>query len=119
MSAGCHISRTIKHITLWTFPEHSDTFPSRGDMVATRRGAMPNITKRFVDAARAGRWYDERLAGFGLYVGATGTKTYFFEYRPGHGRAVAKRRISIGRHGSPWTPDQAREKAHDLAVAVK
>ena len=80
---------------------------------------MPNITKQFVDAAKPGRHYDDRLAGFGLYVGASGVKTYFFEYRPGRGRGVHKRRISIGRHGSPWTPEQARDQAHDYAVAVK
>jgi integrase len=80
---------------------------------------MPNITKRFVDGATPGRWYDDKLAGFGLYVGATGARTYFFEYRPARGRAVAKRRISIGKHGSPWTPETARAQAHEYSIAVR
>jgi hypothetical protein len=58
---------------------------------------MPSITKRFVDAAAPGRHYDDKLPGFGLYVGASGARSYFLEYRPGRGRGVHKRRISIGR----------------------
>ena len=52
-------------------------------------------------------------------VGKTGARSYFLEYRPGRGRAVAKRRISIGKHGAPWTPTQARDKALALLAAVK
>jgi integrase len=80
---------------------------------------MPSITKRFVDAATPGRHYDDRLAGFGLYVGAGGTRSYFFEYRPGRGRSVQKRRISIGKHGAPWTPQSARERALQYLAMVK
>ncbi len=79
---------------------------------------MPAITKRFVDTAEQGRHYDDKLAGFGLYVGKT-SRSYFLEYRPGRGRAIAKRRISIGKHGAPWTPTQARDKALELLAAVK
>ena len=80
---------------------------------------MPAITKRFVDTATHGRHYDDRLAGFGLYVGKSGARSYFLEYRPGRGRGVAKRRISIGKHGAPWTPTQARDKALELLAAVR
>lgn len=80
---------------------------------------MTVITKRYVDAAGPGRHYDGRLAGFGLYVGATGARSYFLEYRPGRGRGVAKRRLSIGRHGQPWTPDTARAEALRLLGLVK
>ncbi len=80
---------------------------------------MPAINKRFVDSAALGRHYDDKLPGFGLYVGKSGTRSYFLEYRPGYGRAVAKRRITIGRHGAPWTPTRAREKALELLAAVK
>ncbi|MEM9627761.1 MAG: integrase family protein [Pseudomonadota bacterium] len=65
------------------------------------------------------RHYDDKLPGFGLYVGKSGIRSYFLEYRPGHGRAVAKRRITIGRHGAPWTPTTARDKALELLAAVK
>ena len=81
--------------------------------------ASITLTKRSVDAAEPGRHYDRKLPGFGLYVGRTGTKSYFFEYRPGRGRAIAKRRIAIGRHGAPWTPEQARDKALEYLAMVK
>jgi hypothetical protein len=55
---------------------------------------MPGITKRFVDTAEPGRHYDDKLPGFGLYVGTSGARSYFLEYRPGRGRGVHKRRIS-------------------------
>src|SRR5690348_4656548 len=77
------------------------------------------LTKRAVDAAPPGRHYDDKLTGFGLYVGTTGARTYFLEYRPGRGRDVAKRRISLGKHGAPLTPDGARAKALELLAAVK
>lgn len=80
---------------------------------------MPAINKRFVDSADQGRHYDDKLPGFGIYVGKSGTRSYFLEYRPGHGRAVAKRRITIGRHGAPWTPAQARDKALAMLAAIK
>jgi integrase len=80
---------------------------------------MTVINKRFVDAARPGRHYDDKLAGFGLYVGATGAKSYFLEYRPGRGRGIAKRRMTIGKHGQPWTAEQARDEALRLLTAVK
>lgn len=86
---------------------------------------MPTISKRFVDSAEPGRHYDEALAGFGLYVGKTGTKTYFVEYRPGRGRAVAKRRYSFGKHGGVapggrvWTAEMARAEALRLLGMVK
>jgi hypothetical protein len=80
---------------------------------------MPTITKRFVDAAAPGRHYDDKLPGFGLYVGASGARSYFFEYRPGRGRGVQKRRISIGKHGAPWTPERAREKAFGYLAGLR
>jgi integrase len=80
---------------------------------------MPSITKRFVDAAAPGRHYDDKLPGFGLYVGTSGARSYFLEYRPGRGRGVHKRRISIGKHGAPWTPQTAREKAIEYLGVVR
>lgn len=78
---------------------------------------MPTkITKKAVDAAVCGdgRLYlfDTDVKGFGLQVTAAGAKTYFVQYRAGlGGRSAPKRRYTIGPHGSPWTPDTAREEA--------
>jgi integrase len=78
-----------------------------------------SLTKRAIEAAGPGRHYDDKLTGFGLYVGRGGARSYFLEYRPGRGRSVAKRRISIGAHGAPWTPHTARDKALELLAMVK
>lgn len=80
------------------------------------------LTKRFVDGAmpRDVRYtiFDRHLSGFGLRVAPSGVKTYIFEYRPGEGgRAVSKKRVTIGRVGD-ITPDQARKLAEKLKGRV-
>lgn len=79
------------------------------------------ITKRSVDALIAGPansfLWDDELRGFGVKVTPNGSKSYVFAYRLG-GREAAKKRYTIGRHGSPWTPASARSKAEALAVLV-
>ncbi|QQP89819.1 site-specific integrase [Skermanella sp. TT6] len=83
------------------------------------------ITKRIVDAARAegGRRlhvYDDVVQGFGLRVTPAGAKSYFVEYRPGTGgRNAPKRRMTIGTHGAPWTPDTARNEAVRILGLVR
>ncbi len=85
---------------------------------------MPSafITKRSVDAAQAGDrqtvLWDTDVKGFGLLVLPSGTKSYVFQYRVG-GRGARLRRYTIGRHGSPWTPDSARRRAKELAEKVR
>jgi integrase len=80
------------------------------------------ITKRAVDAvqpeARQTLLWDTRLKGFGLLVLPSGSRSYIFQYRIG-GRSGRLRRYTIGRHGSPWTPDSARKRAEDLAETVR
>jgi integrase len=74
-----------------------------------------NLTKREVDAAQPSEheWclWDQQLSGFGLRVRPSGVKTYVVTYRAGHGRQAPLRRYTIGRHGAPWTPEQARREA--------
>lgn len=106
-------------------------FPSRGYAVATqlaperRKAALPvRITKRLVDATEADAarevWaWDVELRGFGLRVQPSGHKSYVLEYRPGAGgRSAPKRRLTIGRHGSPWTPETARREAERILGLV-
>ncbi len=81
---------------------------------------MPKLTKRVVDAQTPDaerRYYvwDEQIKGFGLLVLPSGVKSYIYQYRTPEGR---ERRVTIGKHGS-LTPDEARDKAEDLRVAVK
>ncbi|MFG1280595.1 tyrosine-type recombinase/integrase [Xanthobacter autotrophicus] len=85
---------------------------------------MPKITKRVVDAtepdpARKVMVWDSDLKGFGLRVTPAGVKSYVVAYRTAHGRS---REFTIGKHGSPWSPDTAREKAravlHDISAGA-
>ncbi|WP_131196872.1 site-specific integrase [Lichenihabitans psoromatis] len=76
---------------------------------------MPKLTKRLVDSTAAGPAqtlvWDGEVKGFGLRVTPAGAKSYILNYRTADGRT---RRYTIGKHGSPWTCEEARTKA--LAV---
>ena len=78
---------------------------------------MPKLTKRVVDAAVAeagagqALLWDSEVKGFGLRITPAGVKSYVLNYRDNAGRW---RRYTIGRHGSPWTTDEARGKALEL-----
>jgi integrase len=80
------------------------------------------LTKQAVDAVRpASRdvfLWDEDLRGFGLRTTANGSKSYVFQFRMG-GRESPSRRYTIGRHGSPWTPQTARKEAERVAILVR
>jgi len=75
------------------------------------------ITKRTVDAAAPSErdlfLSDAEVKGFGLKVTPAGSKVYMLQYRMG-GRYTSTRRYTIGKHGSPWTPDEARDEAKRL-----
>jgi len=69
------------------------------------------ITKRTVDQLSEGNLaWDTDVKGFGVRCRASGAKYYVVKMRVG-GR---QRWLTIGRHGSPWTPDQARSEAMRL-----
>lgn len=78
------------------------------------------ITKRVVDATTATSddaiVWDTEVAGFRLRVRPTGRKVYEVRYRP-KGSKI-QRQIAIGRHGSPWTPETARERAKAILHAA-
>lgn len=86
--------------------------------------AVGRITKRSVEAvplpigtARAYLW-DDTLKGFGLMVTGTGARSYIVQYQIG-GRGSPTRRYTIGRHGSPWTAERARDRATDVLEMVR
>jgi hypothetical protein len=68
------------------------------------------ITKRVVDRAetRDATYLvrDTEVKGFVLVVTPAGARSYAVDYRAGSGRGSPKRRLTIGKHGSPWTPRQ-------------
>jgi len=69
------------------------------------------ITKRTVDSLSGDSsdtlLWDAEVKGFGIRCRPSGAKYYLLKMRVG-GR---QRWITIGRHGSPWTPDSARREA--------
>src|SRR5438045_419497 len=77
------------------------------------------ITKEAVDGlplpptGKRGHLWDDTLKGFGVMVTSNGARSYIVQYRTG-GRGTPTRRYTIGKHGSPWTPKTARDRA--LAV---
>lgn len=90
-------------------------------MEPPKRQTKPAIrlSKRTVDAIAPSpkgqrvTYWDDRIRGFGVRVSDKGAKVYIFQYRSG-GRGTSPRRVTIGRHGEPWTPDQARKRAEQL-----
>jgi integrase len=63
------------------------------------RAAKPEATRYTI--------WDAEVKGFGLRVNADGSKTYVLKY-VFQGR---QRWFTIGKHGSPYTPDKARDEA--------
>ena len=66
------------------------------------------LTARTVLAAKAGTVsWDSEVKGFGLRVMPSGSRFYVVKYRAG----ARQRWVTLGQAGSPWTVDQARERA--------
>jgi integrase len=76
------------------------------------------LSKRAVDALkpRAERYtaWDTDVSGFGLRVAPAGERVYVLKYRA----AGQQRWYTIGRLGSPWTPEMARREAVRLLGEV-
>jgi integrase len=92
--------------------------PTEGRDMATVK-----LTKTKVDALKASNvpvyLWDRELKGFGLRCAPGGVKAYIVQYRVGGGgRSAPKQRITIGKHGSPWTADTARSEAKRLLGSI-
>ena len=79
-----------------------------------RTGKTQRIGKRIVDALLPGQVaWDSEVTGFGVRRQSVG-KFYILKYRVGR----QQRWYSIGKHGSPWTPESARKEARRLLGLV-
>jgi len=77
--------------------------------------AVGKVTKARVDKLEAGDvLWDAELRGFGVRH-RQHTTSYILKYRA----AGRQRIVTIGKHGSPWTPEMAREEAHRLLSEVR
>ena len=63
--------------------------------------------------------WDTELRGFGCRVQRGGGKSYVLQYRAGSGRGAPLRKLTIGRHGSPWAPETARGEAKRLLGVIE
>jgi hypothetical protein len=84
--------------------------------------ATGKITKTSVDGLiptqRDEYLWDKDLRGFAVKVTPAGNRVYLIQYRL-NGRSGKTRRVTIGTHGSPWTPGGAREEAEKLLMDVR
>ena len=86
--------------------------------------ATGKITKETVEAVpvpitgKREHLWDDTLKGFGVMVTDKGVRSYLVQYRIG-GRGAPTRRVTIGKHGSPWTPKKARDRAAELLEQVR
>ena len=81
--------------------------------------SVARITKRAVDGTARptkgeSRLWDSEMKGFFLRVYPSGRRVYALRYR----RGTAQRVLTIGVHGSPWTPETARQRAREAMDAV-
>src|SRR5271155_596912 len=86
-------------------------------------GMQGKITKRAVDGLAPSAdgetvLWDTEVKGFGIRARAGGGKSYILHYRAGTGRGAPLRKLTIGKHGSPWTPERARAEAKRLLAEV-
>ena len=83
------------------------------------------ITKRAVDAlkpagdGREAVIWDTEVKGFGVRAQRGGSRSYILHYRVGTGRGAPLRKLTIGKHGSPWTAETARSEAKRLLGLVE
>jgi integrase len=78
--------------------------------------ANVKIGLREVRSLKPGRIvWDAAVKGFGARRQRGDAIAYFLKYRTADGR---QRWLTIGRHGSPWTPDMARDRAKALLGEV-
>ena len=85
---------------------------------------LGKITKRSVDdLALKGiietTLWDTELKGFGVRVQRGNSKAYVLQYRAGSSRGAPLRKLTIGRHGSPWTAETARSEAKRLLGMIE
>jgi len=76
-------------------------------------GALPQLVEQLIGDEMfqhfgvGGQGFDQ-VGGFGVRCRPSGHKYFFLKYRT---KANRQRWYSIGRYGSPWTVDSARDKA--------
>ena len=94
--------------------------------IKTERTKLPPviITKKFLNSVhlptreegRQVHW-DQQLKGFGVRVNPGGSVVFIVQYRVRKAGAKTQT-LTIGKYGSPWSPDAAREEAREILERV-
>jgi len=90
----------------------------------TDRAPPATINKSFINGltfpsreeVRRVHW-DRQLKGFGIRVNPNGSVVFVVQYRMRE-RGSKTQTITIGKYGSPWSPDAAREEARNLLERI-
>ncbi len=102
------------------------TFRRRGSPVGPRKKKSTmqpkKLTKQSIEDAAPDQSEDRYLwdkspTGFGVRIRPSGTKTFFYAYRPRGGRSASKKKFVIGRYGD-ISVDRARHIAQEIAGQV-
>src|SRR5690348_2909715 len=81
-----------------------------------RRTPKAKISLRKIRVLQAGQTiWDGSVSGLAARRQAGTVVSYYLMYRTAEGR---KRTYTIGKHGSPWTPETARQEARRILVEV-
>lgn len=62
--------------------------------------------------------WDTKLKGFGIRVNPSGSIVFVVQYRAGGRKSAVTQTLTIGKYGSPWTPDTARLEARKILERV-
>lgn len=98
--------------------------PSPSDHIDATEREPVVINKKFLNAVTLpnrgeGRqvYWDRQLKGFGVRINPSGAIVFIVQYRV-HKVGAKTQTLTIGKFGSPWAPDAAREKARAILERV-
>jgi integrase len=92
--------------------------PTKRDYLMRGKITIRSVLALAPEGGREVTLRDTALGGFEVRARLGGAKVYGVRYRVGGGRDAPMRRVTIGAHGSPWTPDTARAEARRLLALV-
>ncbi|MES3100627.1 tyrosine-type recombinase/integrase [Sphingomonas faeni] len=90
--------------------------PEVDKTVTINKGFVNKITFPSSEEGRRVQW-DKQLKGFGIRVNPNRTVVFVVQYRM-KAKGAKTQTYTIGKYGSPWSPDAAREEARSLLDLV-
>ena len=106
-------------VAIWSLESKIATKPRIGVQMSEPKRKGPDRKRIGLREVRAlgpvGIIWDDKVTGFAARRQKGDAVTYLVKYRTAEGR---QRWYVIGRHGSPWTPDAARDRAREVLTEV-